>query len=162
MSVALLRILADVIIVTPDREDGIAGEYPPIVSLLISTPIKANGAQPLIAQGIPHTATRKVAKARECARGAKIIVAANIMWEISQAVWRSGRIAVMALRTAATFGGGRAVNRVRLVSGCMIQKGRSTELRTVMDEKTVNERLPTRPTSPSISVALAISSFGTS
>jgi hypothetical protein len=31
-----------------------------------------------------------------------------------------------------------------------------------MDEKTVNDRLPTRPTSPSISVALAMSSLGTS
>jgi hypothetical protein len=150
-----------VIIVTPECEFGIAAA-PPIVSLLISTPINAKGAQPLIAHGIPHTATRKVANAREWARGAKIIVAANMICEINQAVWRSGRNAVTALRAAAMPGGGRGVNRVRLVSGGWIQNGKRTELKKVMDEKTVNDRLPTRPTSPSISVALAISSLGTS
>jgi hypothetical protein len=39
-----------------------------------------------MAQGIPQRATRKVANAREWANGAKIIVAANIIWEINQAV----------------------------------------------------------------------------
>src|SRR4051794_20494093 len=111
----LARRLAEVIIVTPECEFGIAAA-PPIVSLLISTPINAKGAQPLIAHGIPHTATRKVANAREWARGAKIIVAANMICEINQAVWRSGRNAVTALRAAAMPGGGRGVNRVRLVS----------------------------------------------
>jgi hypothetical protein len=124
--------------------------------------MNAKGAQALIAQGIPQTATRVVAKAREWANGAKIMVTANMSWEMNQAVWRSGRIAVKAFSTAAMPGGGRGVKRERLLSGDCTQKGRRTELMKVMDEKTTSERLPTRPTSPSISVDLVISSFGTS
>ena len=68
--------------VTPERVDG--GMF--MASLLISTPMNENGAQPLTAQGMPQTATRKVAKARDRANGAKMRVAANMQWEISHAV----------------------------------------------------------------------------
>jgi hypothetical protein len=74
-------MLADVIIVTPERvvDPAMTPPLPFIVSLLISTPMKANGAQPLIAHGMPQTATRKVANPREWASGAKIMVAANMI-----------------------------------------------------------------------------------
>ena len=71
-------------------------------------------------------------------------------------------MAVRALRTPAMPGGGRGVKRERLLSGACTQNGRTTALKKVMDEKTTSDKLPTRPTSPSISVALARSSFGTS
>jgi hypothetical protein len=106
---------------------------------------------------MPQMATRKVANARERARGAKIMVAAKTMWEMSQVVWRSGRIFVILLRKAARPGGGRGVNRGRFVSGGWTQNGRSIELMNVMDEKTTSERLPTRPTSPSMSAGRAAS-----
>lgn len=85
-----------------------------MASLLISTPMKAKGAQELTAQGIPQTATRPVAKARERAKGAMIIVAAKMKWDIHHVVWRSGRMAVIFLSIAATPGGGRGVNRERM------------------------------------------------
>lgn len=146
-SAARSRTEAEVIMVTPERVEG--GTF--IASLLISTPMNANGAQPLTAQGIPQTATRKVATARERAKGAKIMVAANMQWEISQAIWRSGRIEVILFRKAAMPGGGRGVKRVRLLSGGRTQKGRTIELINVIEEKTTSERLPTRPTSPRMS-----------
>ena len=146
------------IIVTPERREAWEGF---IARRLISTPMNAKGAQQLTAQGMPQIATRKVAKARERARGAKIIVAAKTTWEISQVVWRSGRIFMIFVSKAAMPGGGRGVNRARLVSGDWTQNGRRTELMKVMDEKTTSERLPTRPTSPSISTGRS-ASLGTS
>ena len=122
-----------------------------MANLLISTPMNANGAQPLTAQGIPQMATRKVATARERANGAKIMVAANMQWEINQATCRSGRMEVILFRKAAMPGGGRGVKRVRLLSGGLTQNGRTIELMNVMEENTTRERLPTRPTSPRMS-----------
>lgn len=84
-----------------------------MASLLISMPMKANGAHELIAHGIPQMATRTVAKVRERAKGARIIVPAKTKCDIHHVVWRFGRIAVIFLRNAATPGGGRGVNRDR-------------------------------------------------
>lgn len=150
--------LDDVIIVTPERRDAAEG---PIASLLISTPMKEKGAQEVMAQGIPQRATRKVAKARDRASGAKIIVAANMTCEISHVIWRSGRIAVIFLSSAAIPGGGRGVNLGRLLSGGWTQKGKRTDAMNVMDEKTTRDKLPTRPTSPSMSLG-CVASLGTS
>ncbi len=151
-------MVEDVIIVTPERRDACVGS---IARRLISTPMNAKGAQQLTAHGMPQMATRKVATARERAKGAKIIVAANITWEISHVVCKSGRIRVIFLSKAATPGGGRGVNFGRLLSGGWTQNGRRTELINVIDEKTTSERLPTRPTSPNMSAGRS-ASLGTS
>ena len=84
-----------------------------MASLLISMPMKAKGAHELMAHGMPQMATRAVAKARERAKGAKIMVAANTKCDIHQVVCRFGRMAVIFLRMAAMPGGGRGVNRER-------------------------------------------------
>jgi hypothetical protein len=123
--------------------------------------MKANGAQLLTAHGIPQMATKKVATALDRANGAKIIVAANITCEISHVVCRSGRMVVIFLSSAATPGGGLGVNLGLLLSGGCTQNGNRTELMNVMEEKTTSDKLPTRPTSPSMSVG-CVASFGTS
>ena len=84
--------MLDVIMVTPEDRAAADGLIP---SRLISTPMKAKGAHPLTAHGIPHTATSNVAKARVRAKGAKIIVAANTRCDINHAFWRSGRYLII-------------------------------------------------------------------
>lgn len=152
------RRLEEVIIVTPEERDDWEGF---MASLLISMPMKVKGAQQVTAQGMPQRATRKVATARERAKGAKIMVAANMTWEISQVVWRSGRMPITFLSSEARPGGGRGVNLGRLLSGGWTQNGRRTEPMKVMEEKTTSDKLPTRPTSPSISAG-CVASLGTS
>lgn len=149
------RMLEDVIMVTRDDGDGF------MASLLISTPMKAKGAQQLMAQGIPQRATKNVAKARDRARGAKTMVAANMMCEINHVVCKSGRTLGTFFNREAIPGGGRGVNRGRLLSGGCTQNGKSTAPKRVMDEKTTSDELPTRPTSPSISLGRT-ASLGTS
>lgn len=139
--------------VTVDRELADCG----MARRLISTPIKANGAQQVTAHGIPQIATSKVAERRDRARGAKIMVAANMRCDINHAVCRSGRTLVILFRTAATPGGGRGVKVGFLLSGGRTPKGRRTELTNVIQEKMTRERLPRRPTSPRVSFDSAAS-----
>src|SRR5215471_8467384 len=117
--------------------------------------MKANGAQVVTAHGIPQRATRKVAKGRDLASGAKTIVAANIMCEIIHAICRSGRTKANFLRNRTTPGGGRGANDAFLFSGDRIPNGRTTELTNVIRENITRERLPMRPTSPRVSVDFA-------
>lgn len=144
------------IIVVVDR--GVVGGSR--ASLLISTPIKANGAHPDIAHGMPATDTRNVANLKDRAIGAKTMVPANNRCERSQAVARLGRIFLKRRSRAATPGGGRAVKlaRLLLLSGERTPNGKSTELRKVTDEKMTSDRLPSRPTSPRVSDDLAADS----
>ena len=130
---------------TPE-ERAAAGR--PMPSRLISTPMNANGAQPLTAHGIPQMATSNVAKALDRAMGANIIVAANKRCDINHAFCRSGRTFVIFFNNSARPGGGREVKAGFCVSGGCTQKGRRTELKKVINENTTRERLPTRPTSP--------------
>lgn len=123
-----------------------------MANLLISTPIKANGAQPEIAHGMPHMDTKKVATATDLANGANIMVAANMKCEISHAVCKSGRAVLIFLSNAARPGGGRGVKPGFRLSGLRIPKGRNTELINVMSEKITSDKLPIRPTSPNVSV----------
>lgn len=135
--------------VTPEDRAAADGLIP---SRLISTPMNANGAQPLMAHGMPLMATSRVAKARDRARGAQIIVVKNKTCDINHAFCRSGRNLAILFKKAARPGGGRDVKVGFLVSGGWTQNGRRTELRNVMHEKTTSERLPTRPTSPRTSL----------
>ncbi|WEW59947.1 hypothetical protein PRK78_005429 [Emydomyces testavorans] len=131
-----------------DEEVGIA-------SRLISTPIKANGAQQVTAQGIPQMATRNVAKRTDFAK-------ANKMCEIIHAVCKSGRTNDIFLRKRTTPRGVLRANRLLLSSGGRTPNGRITELTNVINEKITSAKLPRRPTSPSVSFDFSTAEFGAS
>lgn len=134
--------------------DGIARRF-------ISTPIKANGAQQLTAQGIPQVATSSVADRTERAAGANSIVKANIMCESIHAVCRSGRVKWNLLRNLIRPKGERRMEGC-LVSGETTPKGRITELMNVTKENITRDMLPRRPTSPNVSGDFSAASLGAS
>jgi hypothetical protein len=129
---------------------------------LISTPMKANGAHPLTAHGIPQMETRKVANRRDRVSGAKTMVSANIMCDIIHAVCKSGRIKATLLSSRMMLRGNRGANDDFLFWGDRTPKGRTTELMKVIREKITRDTLPRRPTSPRISFEFSIADCGTS
>ena len=123
-----------------------------VVRRLISMPMNANGAQQARAHGIPQMETMMVAICRERTKGARHIAAAKMRWLHCQAVRRSGLYLLRAEIMGVNVGGPRGVKRRRSWSGDWTTKGRMTEPRKVMMEKTTREREPTRPTSPRVSL----------
>lgn len=133
-----------------------------MASRLISTPMNANGAQLVTAHGMPQMPTRSVANRTDFAKGANIIVTANTMCEIIQAVCRSGRTKEIFLRKRTTPRGGRGVKRPFLFSGERTANGRTTELNSVIKEKITSDRLPKRPTLPRASFDCSAADSGAS
>jgi hypothetical protein len=122
--------------------------------------MNANGAHPETAQGIPQTETKKVANFKDRAMGANIIVPAKTRWERSHAVCKLGLTRLKRRSNAAIRGGGRDVKfaLLELLSGERTPKGRRTDDRNVTPEKITSDRLPSLPTSPSVSEELAADS----
>lgn len=141
-------------------------------SLLISTPMKAKGAQEASAHGLwkgycqtfremgrkrddtymPHIETSVVANRSEVTNGARAIEPAKMRWEIIHAVMRSGLYSLIFVTIGAMLGGGRGVKPGFSSSGERTTHGSSTDPAKVMMEKTMRERLPIRPISPRASL----------
>ena len=121
---------------------------------MISIPMKVNGAQQAIAQGMPQTDTMIVAMRRDLTKGAKHIAAAKIRWLHCHAVRRSGLWFWNRVTRGPKPGGGRGVNGRLLAedSGASTSQGSVTEAMNVMMENMTRDREPTRPTSPRVSV----------
>jgi len=114
--------------------------------------MKAKGAQQAMAQGMPQTETMMVAMRRERTKGAKHIAPAKMRWLSCQAVRRSGLCLLREVRRGVRVGGPRGVKRRGVGSGDWTMKGRRTEPRKVIMEKTTRQREPMRPTSPRVSL----------
>merc|ERR1711964_628617 len=112
-------------------------------------PMDVLGAHEANTQGTPHKVTRKVAKRKECAIGARIM-ALNRRWPYIQAVRRSGLYLLAFVTTPAIAAGGRAVKFSS--SGDLTKSGIMRAPTKVTREKSTSEKLPIRPISPRASL----------
>jgi hypothetical protein len=111
--------------------------------------MKVAGAHEDRAEGIPHSAIRKVADRKECAKGVRIIELLKRRWPQIQAVSRSGLYLLNFVTTAAIAAGGLLVKLSS--SGDLMSMGRMVAPTKTTDEKTTKARLPIRPISPKAS-----------
>merc|ERR1712144_140633 len=108
-------------------------------------PMSVLGAHEANTQGTPHKVTRKVAKRKECAIGARIMALLNRRWPYIQAVRRSGLYLLTFVTTPAIAAGGRAVKFSS--SGDLTKSGIMRA-----PTKVTREKLPIRPISPRASL----------
>jgi len=101
---------------------------------------------------MPQIETSIVGNRSDVTKGARAIEPAKIRCEIIQAVTRSGLNLLIVFTIGAMLGGGRGVKPGFSSSRDLTTHGSSTDPAKVMMEKTMRERLPTRPISPRVSL----------
>lgn len=123
---------------------------------LTSSPMNANGAQHVIVQGMPQSATKNVANPVDPVSGDNTIVPANTMCEIIQTVPRSGYERCILLKfppIANVIVGLKELFRLSEEQS----KGNRTDANKATKEKITRAKLPNRLKSVSTSCGLGIS-----